>query len=206
MKRTHTLASIAAEAGRDKRTVQGWFGKAKEKHGILGEIDTNCNTRFFDDDERAILLSYAGSDRPAPKESEPVLNEGFIQTSALAPIEIVELDAPQGFDPNAMVRYFDGVAGLATNTDQLLLMAKAALGAAENAMDAKLEAQKDALLKTENDRRQLQAMVNETTMNLKIKAAQAKQIAEAQTRATEETQQAFSRVMELGKPSASQQS
>ena len=64
MKR-HTLRTIADETDRDKRTVQGWYQRAKSEHGELGELIEGV--RCFDDSERSVLVSYAG-EKPIVKE------------------------------------------------------------------------------------------------------------------------------------------
>jgi hypothetical protein len=59
--RTHTLNSIAQERDVNKRAAQSWLARAKAKHGELGEIIGT--TRHFSDEERDILLGYAGEPR-----------------------------------------------------------------------------------------------------------------------------------------------
>ncbi len=62
MNRPHTLRTIAEAMGREKRTAQYWYQQAKEQHGELGELIDG--TRHFSDEERALLVQFAG-DRPA---------------------------------------------------------------------------------------------------------------------------------------------
>lgn len=199
--RIHTLSSIAAELGRDKRTVQLWFTKAKSEHGELGRIIDGC--RYFSDDERAILVGYAGADRPQSTKKESTaapVPEGFIQCSTLAPVEVVETDLPEGFDPTAMVKFFDGVAGKGTNTTQLLNVAKQVLTAVEVVMDKKIQAQREELNQAEQDGSELQELIAETKTSLQIKALEARILAERQTSVTTQAQKAFTELMELGKP------
>ncbi|MBD1913615.1 MULTISPECIES: hypothetical protein [unclassified Leptolyngbya] len=68
--RNHTFRSISESMGRDKRTVQAWYQRAKDEHGELGELISG--TRFFDDGERKKLIAYAGekplrATNPAPR-------------------------------------------------------------------------------------------------------------------------------------------
>jgi len=60
--RPHTLASIAAAQGVNKRAAQEWLRQAKQAEGgEVGEIIGK--TRYFNDEERDILLRYAGEPR-----------------------------------------------------------------------------------------------------------------------------------------------
>lgn len=65
--RPHTLASIAESQGRQKRAAQSWHSQAKKQHGPLGELVKGV--RMFSDDERDIILGYAG---PTVKTSSKV--------------------------------------------------------------------------------------------------------------------------------------
>lgn len=198
--RNHTLSSIAEGMGREKRTAQAWYTRAKSEHGELGEIIEG--TRYFSDDEREILISYAGADRPqsTKKEPAPAVPENFIQCSTLAPVQVVETDLPEGFDPTAMVKFFDGVAGQGTNTTKLLAVAKQVLTAVETVMDGKIEQQRQALSQAESDGAELAELITETKGNLKLKALESRLLAERQTAATSQTQKAFDELMKLGKP------
>ncbi len=202
--RTHTLSSIADDLGRDKRTVQIWFSKAKAEHGELGELIYNC--RYFSDDERAILVSYAAVEHPRStrKETTPAVPEGFIQpSSAIIPVEFVETELPEGFDPGAMVKFFDGVAGRGTDTTKLLAVAKQVLTAVETVMDDKIQQQRQAIAKAEEDGAELKELISEANQNLKLKALEARLLAERQTAATTQVEKAFQELMALGKPEES---
>ena len=64
MNRPHTLRSIANEMGRDKRTVQLWYQRAKEQsQEEIGELRERENTRYFSDEERELLISFGGGER-----------------------------------------------------------------------------------------------------------------------------------------------
>lgn len=134
---------------------------------------------------------------------KPAVNavpEGFIQSSSLVPVQVVETELPEGFDPTAMVKFFDGVAGQGTNTSQLLNVAKQVLTAVEVVMDKKIQAQREELNQAEQDGSELQELIAETKTSLQIKALEARILAERQTVATTQAQKAFTELMELGKP------
>lgn len=64
--RPHTLNSIAESHGVNKRAAQDWLKKAKLERGDIGELIGK--TRHFSDEERDILLQFAGEPR---RQSEP---------------------------------------------------------------------------------------------------------------------------------------
>lgn len=67
--RPHTLTSIAAAHGVNKRAVQEWLRQAKNESGAeVGEIIGK--TRYFNDAERDILLRYAGEPRNRASQSK----------------------------------------------------------------------------------------------------------------------------------------
>ena len=143
---------------------------------------------------------------PAPTEPEApatpaeVVPYGFFQSGQLAPVAKREIQLPQGFDPSAMVRFFDGVAGAATDTASLVAIADLALNAVEGAMDEKLQAQRAELTQAERDAQSLAARIGETKTRLQVKALEAKMLAERQTTATQTAEGAFAELMSLGKP------
>jgi hypothetical protein len=134
---------------------------------------------------------------PAPAEVVPY---GFFQSGQLAPVAKREIQLPQGFDPSAMVRFFDGVAGQATDTASLVAIADLALNAVEGAMDEKLQAQRAELTQAERDAQTMAARIGETKTRLQVKALEARILAERQTTATREAEGAFAELMSLGKP------
>ena len=142
----------------------------------------------------------------APAEPEPaaitpeVMFDRFMQPGQLAPVTKREIQLPQGFDPSAMVRFFDGVAGAATDTASLVAIADLALNAVEGAMDEKLQAQRAELTQAERDAQSLAARIGETKTRLQVKALEAKMLAERQTTATQTAEGAFAELMSLGKP------
>lgn len=135
-----------------------------------------------------------------------VLPENFFKGSELAAVDRREIQLPQGFDPTAMVRYFDGVAGSSTDTDSLLAIADMAIGAVVNVMDAKLEEQRQNLKKAEQDAKKLETKVAEAKTQLQIKALESKILAERQTSVTQTAEQTFANLMSMGKVQDSGQS
>ena len=70
MNSPHTLTSIAEAHGVNKRAVQDWLKKARANKSMLAD-DIGLmvgKTRHFSDEERDMLLQYAGEPR---RESEP---------------------------------------------------------------------------------------------------------------------------------------
>ncbi len=142
------------------------------------------------------VVHQAAPDAPAA----PTIPEDFIQPSALVPVEVMEAELPDNFDPSAMVRFFDGVAGKGTDTTKLLAVAKHVLTAVESVMDSKIKQQRQALSQAESDGAELRELIGETKGNLKLKALESRLLAERQTAATIQTEKAFGELMALGKP------
>jgi hypothetical protein len=139
---------------------------------------------------------------PAAAITPEVMFDRFMQPGQLAPVTKREIQLPQGFDPSAMVRFFDGVAGQATDTASLVAIADLALNAVEGAMDEKLQAQRAELTQAERDAQALAAKIGETKTRLQVKALESKMLAERQTTATQTAEGAFAELMSLGKPAA----
>jgi hypothetical protein len=159
---------------------------------------------------KAATAYFLDVDSTAPEQPASVIPEvmpdGFIQPGQLAPVEKREIQLPQGFDPSAMVRFFDGVAGQATDTASLVAIADLALNAVNGAMDEKLQAQRAELTQAEKDAQVLAAKIAETKTRLQVQALESKMLAERQTAATQSAESAFSELMSLGKPSDGGQS
>jgi hypothetical protein len=129
-----------------------------------------------------------------------VMPDGFIQGGQLAPVERREIQLPPSFDPAVMVKFFDGVAGSATDTASLVAIADMALNAVNGAMDGKLQAQRAELTKAERDAQVLAAKFLDAKTGLKVKALESKMLAERQTAATQTAEASFAELMSLGKP------
>lgn len=138
-------------------------------------------------------------DSQTQKITPEVLPENFFKGSELAPVDQHEIQLPQGFDPSAMVRFFDGVAGAATDTKSLLAIADMAVNAVENAMDSKLQAQRLSLQQAESDAKKLETKIAEVKTKLQVKALESKMLSERQTSATLAAEEAFANLMEMGK-------
>ncbi len=201
MNRPHTLRTIAEGMGREKRTAQLWYQQAKEQHGELGAIVNG--TRYFSDEERAILEQYAGV-KPAEVQAiaPEIMPENFIQAGELATVETRSIQLPQGFDASAMVRFFDGVTGEATDTSSLVAIADMAINAVESAMDSKLTEQRQKLTQAEQDAKALAEKINASKVKLQVKALESKILAERQTTATQSAEELFAELMNMGKPAA----
>jgi hypothetical protein len=126
--------------------------------------------------------------------------ESFVKPGELAPVEKREIQLPEGFDPTAMVRFFDGVAGAATDTASLVAIADLALTAVEGAMDEKLQAQQKELAQAEKDAQALAKKMAEAKVRLQVKAMKSEILAERQTDATVSAEAVFAELMSLGKP------
>lgn len=202
--RRHTLASIAEERHVQKRAVQNWLAKAREAQGQeIGEIIDGV--RYFSDKEKKLLLSFAvdrRSHRTTTSQAiaPEVMPEGFIQCGPLAPVEERQLQLPRGFDPTAMIKFFDGVAGQATDTATLVRIADMALNSVEGAMNQKIREQRQQLSRSEQDAKTLAGRMNEAKTRLQVKALESKLLAERQTDATVSAEALFAELMAMGKP------
>jgi hypothetical protein len=144
----------------------------------------------------AAAVGPTGAQAIAPE----VLPEGFIQRGALAAVEERQLQLPRGFDPSAMVKFFDGVAGQATDTATLVQIADMALTSVEGAMEQKLREQRQQLSRSERDAKTLAGRMNEAKTRLQVKALESKLLAERQTDATVSAEALFTELMAMGKP------
>ena len=133
-----------------------------------------------------------------------IVPRGFFQSSELQATNYREAQLPEGFDPAAMVRFFDGVAGQATDTSALVSVAQMAIQAADIAMQTKVQGQKEALAQAEKDQATLDRMLAEATVKLQISAMESKLLAERQTAATSATEAKFQELMGMGKPAEGQ--
>jgi hypothetical protein len=138
---------------------------------------------------------------PTAIEAE-IVPRGFFQSSELQATDYREAQLPEGFDPAAMVRFFDGVAGQATDTSALVSVAQMAIQAADIAMQNKVKGQKEALAQAEKDQATLDRMLAEAKVKLQISAMESKLLAERQTAATSATEAKFQELMGMGKPAA----
>lgn len=137
---------------------------------------------------------------PTPISPE-VMPEDFIRADSLAPVEERQIRLPDGgFNPAAMVQFFDGVTGRATDTATLVKIADMALQSVEGAMDHKIQAQRQKLSQSEKDAQTLAVRMNDAKTRLQVKALEAKILAERQTQATVSAEELFAELMAMGKP------
>lgn len=129
-----------------------------------------------------------------------VMPDNFLRAGSLAPVEERQIQLPQGFDPTAMVRLFDGVAGQATDTKTLVQIADMALTSVEGAMDQKIRDQRQQLSRSERDAQTLATRMGEAKTRLQVKSLESKMLAERQTTATVSAEALFAELMTMGKP------
>lgn len=154
-----------------------------------------------------LLLEFGLAPAPeAPAIAPEIMPENFIQAGELATVETRSIQLPQGFDASAMVRFFDGVTGEATDTTSLVAIADLAINAVESAMDSKLQEQRQKLTQAEQDAKALAEKINASKVKLQVKALESKILAERQTTATKSAEDLFADLMNMGKPSSSSSS
>lgn len=152
-----------------------------------------------------VQLEHEFDLKPQPTEppvmpTTPMVPEGFVASSVLSSTEILDVALPESFDPAAMVRHFDGVMGQTVDSDQVVAIAAIATSAAKKAMDEKLTAQESALRKAEANKKKLESMIQETTVDLKIAALKSQLLASQQTGTATELQELLSQLLAMGKP------
>ncbi|HIK39767.1 hypothetical protein [Thermoleptolyngbya sp. M55_K2018_002] len=138
----------------------------------------------------------------APTEIVP---SDFIQPGQLATVEAHDISLPDSFDASAMVRFFDGVTGQATDTTKLVAIADLALNAVNSAMDQKVQQQRAQLTQAEQDAQALAEKIAAAKTDLKVKALESRILAERQTAATQTAESLFTDLMALGKPAPDSQ-
>lgn len=188
--RTWTFRSIAELAGVTTRSVKLWWEKERQETGReLGEIAQG--TRWFSSWEKEVLLSYA-SKKPVPRMA--------IAESEAAAVEVVDLALPDSFDVGAMVAAFDGAVGQIADVDEAVSVVGAVLAAGKNALGRKIEAQRIALQEAEKAESEVDEMVRDGLVDLKLLAMESRLLATKQTEATQRLQSKVAKVTSLGKP------
>ncbi len=187
-----SLHSFATETEIPKSTLKRWLN--------ANGFDTSNGLS-----EDAIAAACAHF-RVEPPQSTVVNAEivpaNFFQSSELQATDYCEACLPEGFDPAAMVKFFDGVAGQATDTSALVSVAQMAIQAADVAMQNKIAQQREVLSQAEKDQATLDRMLAEAKVKLQISAMESKLLAERQTTATRVTEARFQELMGMGKPIA----
>jgi hypothetical protein len=186
----HSLRTIADAANREKRTVQNWYARAKEEHGELGILVNGV--RLFTNEERDILTSYAGADRPDPlpePDTPPVTVVAGNHHLVLAPPIM-----PQAFSLESLR------SSEAVSFEDPLALANRALAIADQiqtAMDADLKARQQA---NEELKKRIQTM----KLNQLKYEIQANILDSATTDRTISLQDSLAELARLGKPPAEQ--
>jgi hypothetical protein len=147
----------------------------------------------------AYFLDVSQPTETAAVEAE-IVPANFFQSSELKATDYREARLPEGFDPAAMVKFFDGVAGQSTDTSALVSVAQMAIQAADVAMQNKIAQQRDVLSQAEKDQATLDRMLAEAKVKLQISAMESKLLAERQTTVTRVTEARFQELMGMGKP------
>ena len=97
------------------------------------------------------LLEHEFDCQPSAPIRPEVMPQDFIQSGQLVPFESRDIQLPEGSDPSAMVKFFDGVTGQVTDTRSLVAIADLALNAVESALDEKISQQRQQLTQAEKD-------------------------------------------------------
>lgn len=195
----HTLASIAAAQGVNKRAVQGWLRQAKKAEGgEVGEIIGK--TRYFSDEERDILLRYAGEPRAKRVPTEvlqphSIENEHCCHTVAapefghttfsLERFRDNEVEALVFEDPGAVADQFIAIA------DQLVA-----------GMESDIRQREQRLKATRDAQGKVAAKAQDLKLEQRLYRDRARDIDTAQTSETQALQDAARALQSLGKPQA----
>lgn len=194
------------------------LGEFQRRHGIhKGTVSKRAREMEYDTSSGLSPEAYLAmckeycvepwvNGQPPAREPEAirpeVMPENFIHSGELAPVEERQIQLPDGFNPAAMARFFDGVTGEATDTASLVAIADLALNAVDTAMDEKLEAQRQKLEKSEQDAVALATKISEAKTRLQVKALESKMLAKDQTKATKSAEELFAELMAMGKSDA----
>lgn len=194
------------------------LGEFHRRHGIhKGTVSKDARARGYDTSSGLSPEAYEAmcqeygvepwvNGQPPAREPETVqtevLPQGFWQSTELAPVEERQINLPEGFNPAAMAKFFDGVTGEATDTASLVAIADLALNAVDTAMDEKLEAQRQKLNQSEKDAAALATKISEAKTRLQVKALESKMLAKDQTKATKSAEELFAELMAMGKSDA----
>jgi hypothetical protein len=196
--RNISLSRLSQDIGVSKTSIH-------RRCGELG-IDTSNG---LSPEAVAMLKADFGlvQDEPEPEAIAPseIVPSGFIQPGQLATVEAHEIQLPDGFDAGAMVRFFDGVTGQATDTTKLVAIADLALNAVNSAMDQKVQQQRAQLTQAEQDAKALAEKIAAAKTDLKVRALESRILAERQTAATQTAETLFTDLMALGKPAPDSQ-
>ncbi len=192
------------------------LGEFERRHGVnKGSVSKRARERGYDTASGLAPAAYTAMCREfkvqpwvngqspeveSPSIAPEVMPQNFIRNGQLAPVEERHIQLPDGFNPAAVVQFFDGVTGQATDTATLVQIADMALQSVEGAMDQKLRAQRQNLSQAEKDAQTLSTRMSDAKTRLQVKALEAKMLAERQTQATVSAEDLFAELMAMGKP------
>jgi hypothetical protein len=166
-----------------------WEKETKESDYEVGEVAQG--TRWFSSQEKDRLLSYA-SNPPKPKMQ--------IVETELVDSEVVDLALPESFNVNAMISVFDGVVGQVADADEAVSLVSAMLQAGKRGLARKVEAQRIEAQKLESAESQVDQLIQDGMVDLKLSALESRMLAERQTQASQRIQSKVDQVSSLGKP------
>lgn len=172
------------------------------------QLGIDTSNGLSDEAIARLKLEYGIVDNPTATEAiapTEIVPSGFIQPGQLATVEAHEIQLPDSFDASAMVKFFDGVTGQATDTTKLVAIADLALTAVSSAMDQKVQQQRAQLTQAEQDAQALAEKIAAAKTDLKVKALESRILAERQTAATQTAESLFTDLMALGKPAPDSQ-
>jgi hypothetical protein len=171
------------------------------------QLNIDTSNGLSDEAIARLKVEYGIKDDPTPEAIAPseIVPSGFIQPGQLAAVEAHEIQLPDGFDASAMVKFFDGVTGQATDTTKLVAIADLALNAVNSAMDQKVQQQRAQLTQAEQDAKALAEKIAAAKTDLKVRALESRILAERQTAATQTAETLFTDLMALGKPAPDSQ-
>ena len=160
--RPYTLADIAEAHGVKKRAAQLWLSRAKADHGELGAI--RGKTRYYSEDERATLLSYAGEPRrqvePQPTAAAVEIVEGNHRAIVPNPALSGQVDLSR-FRGSIEVRRYADPLSPADSAIALCQAVNQAIDADLNRSFAELESTLEAVARAEQAAKETEAKVLE---------------------------------------------
>jgi hypothetical protein len=193
--RPHTLRTIALEVDRDKRTVQRWLDRAAaDGADPIGEVIDG--TRYFSDDEKAMLLAHMG-DKPqvlstANEPAKPAVTvEVGNHQIVLAQPELPQLYSLESLRQSDVVAFDDPLAIAA----QFLQTADALTE--EMQRDIRVREQK--LQQTQQAKAAITEKATEFKLEARLYRERTEMLATAQSQETQGLQQSLHTLQNLGK-------
>lgn len=194
--RPHTLASIAEAHGVNKRAAQNWLRQAKEAEGgDVGELIGK--TRYFSDEERDILLQYAGESRAKTAQAEileslPIETGNHCSTLAKPDLGNMEFSLERFRSEDVEALVFEDPSFVA---DQFIAVADRLV----DAMDADIYQREQRLKATRSAQGKVAAKAQDLKLEQRLYRDRARDIDTAQTTETQTLQGAVKALQDLGK-------